>query len=343
MKDTLKKVGKSALLLSVIPAIFEGVAITILAPYFLPLTYLESAILGSVLAAVSPAVVVPLMIQFIEKKQGTNKGIPTLILAASSIDDVFEIVIYSILIGIYTGKQINMAWELASIPFSIIIAIIVGLGTGFALYKIFDKFKQDTTKRVLIILSLSILMVHLEHLIKNWVPFAALLAIMTIGYIILDKREKYAHQISSQLAKLWIPAEVVLFTMVGAQVNINVAFDYGLQAAALIFIGLIARSIGTYISILNTNLNLKEKMFVVISYLPKATVQAAIGGAPLAAMAAAKMPTNSGELILAVAVLSILITAPIGAVLINIAGKRFLIQEPIDIIAPAQIAALESK
>ena len=200
-KDTLMKVGRSALLLSFIPAVFEGAAIAILGPYFLPLTYMESAILGSVLAAVSPAVVVPLMIQFIEQKRGTNKGIPTLILAGSSIDDVFVIVIYSVLIGMYTGKQVNLAWEFASIPISIIAGIAIGMLTGIILYKIFDKYNPHVTRRVLVILSISVLLVHLEHLTKDWVPFAALLAVMTIGYIILKNRSKYAHEVSSQLAK----------------------------------------------------------------------------------------------------------------------------------------------
>ena len=326
-KDTLKKVGRSAMLLSFVPAVFEGAAIAILGPYFLPLTYMESAILGSVLAAVSPAVVVPLMIQFIEQKRGTNKGIPTLILAGSSIDDVFVIVIYSVLIGMYTGKQVNLAWEFASIPISIIAGIAIGMLTGVILYKIFDKYNPHVTRRVLVILSISVLLVHLEHLTKDWVPFAALLAVMTIGYIILKNRSKYAHEVSSQLAKLWIPAEVVLFTMVGAQVNVKVAFDYGLAGAALIFLALIARSVGTYISVIGTDLNFKERMFVVVSYVPKATVQAAIGGAPLLAMQTTGMDTGPGQTILAMAVLSILLTAPLGAWAISWTGKLWLTQE----------------
>lgn len=326
-KDTLMKVGKNALLLSVIPAIFEGVTVTFLGPVFLPLTYMESAILGSVLAAVSPAVVVPLMIQFIEKKRGTNKGIPTLILAGASIDDVFVIIIYSVLIGMYTGKQVNLAWEFASIPISIIAGIGIGILAGIVLYKIFDKYNPHVTRRVLVILSVSVLLVHLEHFTKNWIPFAALLAVMTIGYIILKNRSKYAHEISALLSKLWIPAEVILFTMVGAQVNVKVAFDYGLAGAALIFIALIARSIGTYLSVLGTDLNFKERMFVVVSYIPKATVQAAIGGAPLLAMQATGMNTGPGQTILAIAVLSILLTAPLGAWAISWTGKRWLTTE----------------
>ena len=326
-KDTLMKVGKPALLLSFIPAVFEGAAITFLGPYFLPLTRMESAILGAVLAAVSPAVVVPLMIRFIDEKRGTDKGIPTLVLAGSSIDDVFVIVIYSVLIGIYTGRQMNLVWELASIPISIVVGIGVGLLTGAVLYKIFDRYNPPATQRVLTILSVAVLLMGLEHLTKDYVPFAALLAVMTIGYIILKNRSKYAKEVSAQLAKLWVPAEIVLFVMVGAQVNVKVALDTGLNGALLIFIALIFRSIGTWMSMLGTDLNSKERLFVVISYIPKATVQAAIGGAPLLAMSAAGMNTAPGETILAVAVLSILLTAPLGAWGIILSAPKLLKQE----------------
>ncbi len=326
-KDTLMRVGRPALLLSFIPAVFEGMAIAFLGPYFLPLTRMESAILGSVLAAVSPAVVVPLMIRFIEEKRGTDKGIPTLVLAGSSIDDVFVIVIYSVLIGIYTGRQVNLAWELASIPISIVVGIAVGLGTGAALYKIFDRYNPPATHRVLTILSVAVLLMSLEDLTKDYVPFASLLAVMTIGYIILKNRSRYAHEISSQLAKLWVPAEIVLFVMVGAQVNVKVALNTGLNGALLIFIALIFRSIGTWLSVLGTDLNRKERLFVVISYIPKATVQAAIGGAPLLAMKAVGMNTGPGDTILAMAVLSILLTAPLGAWGIILSGPKLLKQE----------------
>jgi len=326
-KDTLMKVGKPALLLSFIPAVFEGAAITFLGPYFLPLTRMESAILGAVLAAVSPAVVVPLMIRFIDEKRGTDKGIPTLVLAGSSIDDVFVIVIYSVLIGIYTGRQMNLVWELASIPISIVVGIVVGLATGAVLYKIFDRYSPPATHRVLTILSVAVLLMSLEHLTKDYVPFAALLAVMTIGYIILKNRSKYAKEVSAQLAKLWVPAEIVLFVMVGAQVNVKVALNTGLNGALLIFIALIFRSIGTWMSMLGTDLNSKERLFVVISYIPKATVQAAIGGAPLLAMKATGMSTAPGETILAVAVLSILLTAPLGAWGIILSAPKLLKQE----------------
>ena len=323
-KDTLTKVGRPALLLSFIPATFEAAAITVLGPSLLGLTYMESAILGTVLAAVSPAVVVPLMIHFMDRGMGTKKGIPTMILAASSIDDVFVIVIYSVLIGMYVGSKVSITRDIISIPVSIVSGIIVGLIIGYILYRLFLIFNPRATKRLLVVLALSIFMVHAEHLLKNIIPFAALLAVMSIGFIILEKQEKMAHEISSKLSKLWVFAEIILFTMVGAQVNIKVAVHAGISGSILIFTALIARSIGTYISILGTDLNFKERMFVVISYIPKATVQAAIGGAPLIAMQSAGMNTAPGEIILAVAVLSIILTAPLGAWAITLFGNKIL-------------------
>jgi NhaP-type Na+/H+ or K+/H+ antiporter len=323
-RDALNRVGRMALLLSCIPAILEGLAVTALGPVLLGLTYLQSAILGAVLSAVSPAVVVPLMIRFMTRRMGADKGIPTLILAASSIDDVFVIVIYSVLIGFYTGQHVNLVWKLAGIPVSIVTGILVGLAIGLLFVKLFGRFNPRATKRVLLILGVSILLVRIEPVLENTVPFAALLAVMAIGFMILEKREHMAHEISAKLGKIWVFAEIILFTMVGAQVNVHVVWRAGLAGAILIFLALIARSIGTYLCVLGSDLNLKERMFVVISYLPKATVQAAIGGAPLAAMHAAGMDTGPGETILAVAVLSIVLTAPLGAWAISVTGDRLL-------------------
>jgi NhaP-type Na+/H+ or K+/H+ antiporter len=323
-RDTLHKVGLRAILLSFVPAVFEGIAVTFMAYRFLGLNIMESAILGSILAAVSPAVVVPLMIRFMEEKRGTRKGIPTLILAASSIDDVFVIVVYSVLIGIYTGQKVNIAWKLAGIPISIISGIVIGLACGFVLYKMFDRFNPRATKRLLIILGVSIIFVNIEHLFARFVPFASLLAVMSIGFIILEKSEYMAHEISAKLNKLWIFAEILLFTLVGAQVNLSVALASGLAGALVILLALIARSLGTYGCLIGSDLNKQERLFVVISYLPKATVQAAIGGAPLLAMKLAGMNTQPGEIILATAVLSILLTAPLGAWAINYYGRRVL-------------------
>ena len=323
-KDTLNRVGGRVLVLAVIPAVVEGVAIMALGPSLLGLSLMESAILGSVLAAVSPAVVVPLMIRFMEQGKGAEKGIPTMVLAASALDDVFVIVVYSVLIGIYTGASVGIAWQLVGIPLSILLGIVVGLVIGVGLFKVFQKFNPRATKRVLVMLGLSVLLVRAEYIMQAWIPFAALLAVMAMGFIILEKDDHMAHEISAKLGKIWVFAEIVLFTMVGAQVDIEVAMEAGFAGALIIGLGLVARSIGTYGCLLGSELNVAGRIFVVITYLPKATVQAAIGGAPLAAMALAGMETGAGEIILAVAVLSIVLTAPLGAWAISVTGDRVL-------------------
>lgn len=319
-KNSLNSVGTNALKLSFIPATFEAAAITFLAPYFLGLTYMESAILGCVTSAVSPAVVVPLMTNFIETKRGVKKGIPTMILAGASLDDMYAITMYSIFLSIYTGKNINLVWKAAEIPISILSGIAVGLLSGYILFHLFDHFSPRATKQVIIILGVSFFLTQIEkHL-----PFASLLAVITIGIIILEMRENIAHKISSKLSKIWIFAEILLFVLVGAQVNIPVAMNAGFSGLLLILSALISRSIGTYLCVIGTNLNFKERVFVVISYIPKATVQAAIGAAPLAAMKLAGMNTGPGEIILAIAVLSIIVTAPVGAWAISFFGEKFL-------------------
>ncbi|MDZ4200227.1 MAG: cation:proton antiporter, partial [Kiritimatiellia bacterium] len=254
-KETLRKVGLRALLFSFIPAVFEGVAITFLGHWLLGLTYLESAILGSVLAAVSPAVVVPLMIEFIEKRKGTAKGIPTMILAASSLDDVFVIVVFSSLIGVYTGERMSLYWKAAGIPISIVLGIAVGLVVGLVLYRLFRRFNPRATKRLLIVLGVSVLLTALEHRLEGTIPFAALLAVMAIGFVILEKSSNMAHELSLKLSKLWVFAEIILFALVGAKVNIHVALQAGPAAIALIALALIARSLGSYVCMIGSDLN----------------------------------------------------------------------------------------
>lgn len=341
-RDTLNRVGYRVLLLSTIPAVVEGTAITFMAPPLLGLGYLEAAILGAVLAAVSPAVVVPLMIRFIERDMGAEKGIPTMVLAASSIDDVFVIVIYAILVGMLTGMEVNIAWSLAGIPISIILGVAAGLILGLVLYRMFQRFNPRATKRVLVVLGLSVLLVRIEHLSAGVVPFAALIAVMAIGFIVLEKDEHMAHEISAKLGKIWVIAEIVLFTMVGAQVNVDVALSAGLAGAAIVAGGLVARAIGTWLCLLGGDLDRGERLFVVIACIPKATVQAAIGGGALVALGAAGMDIGPGEIILAVAVLSILLTAPLGAIAIAIAGERWLTVAP-RAIHDAHDAAVESE
>lgn len=343
-RDALARVGVRAILISFIPCVLEVAFVTFLGPYILPINRLEAAMLGSVLAAVSPAVVVPLMIKMIEEGRGVKKGIPTLVLAGSSVDDAVAIVLCSSFIGMYVGQNVSLTRSLFNIPVSIVTGIISGLLIGLILYNLFKKFNPRATKRLITIFGLAILLVVFQKQIVNVVPFAALIAVMAIGFVILEKSEHMAHEISSKLGKVWIFAQLLLFALVGAQVKIPVALKAGLAGLVIILFGLLGRSIGVQLCLLKSELNMKERLFVMISYLPKATVQAAIGGTPLAAMAAAGMVLATGELILAIAVLSILVTAPIGAVLINFSGKRLLVQ---DLNAtknsPALLAAEESK
>jgi NhaP-type Na+/H+ or K+/H+ antiporter len=214
--------------------------------------------------------------------------------------------------------------------------------TGRLLYKLFDRYNPRATKRVLMIVGIAILLVRGEHLLENILPFSALIAVMAVGFMILEKREHYAHEMSAKLGKIWIFAEILLFTLVGSQVDVSVAFGSGLAGIALISLGLVGRSIGTYVCMLGSNLNLKERLFVVIAYLPKATVQAAIGAAPLAAMKLAGMDTAAGDMILTVAVLSILYTAPLGAWAISSVGRRVLEVAPEE-IDDSRKAAIESE
>ncbi len=336
-REALSKVGKQTLLMSFVPGVCEGSAIALLGPLFLPLTHLESALLGFILAAVSPAVVVPLMIRFIEERRGAKKGIPTMILGAASIDDVFAITIFSVLLGFYNGQSVNIGRALAGIPVSILLAVGIGLLLGWMLYRLFERFNPRATKRTLIVVGVSILLVRIQQLLEGTVPFAALLAVMALGFIILEKREHMAHELSAKLGKVWIFASILLFTLVGAQVNLPVALDAGLAGLGLIVCGLVARSAGVLLCLIRSPLNRNERLFAIIAYLPKATVQAAIGAVPLTVMTQMGRNTAPGNIILAVAVLSILFTAPLGAWVIAWAGPRLLTQD-----GPDEHAALDA-
>jgi NhaP-type Na+/H+ or K+/H+ antiporter len=324
-KDTLHRTARPAILMSSVPALFEIAAIVAVAPFFLNLTTLEAAILGSILGAVSPAVVVPLMIDFMERGMGAKKGIPTLTLAASAIDDVFVIVIFTILLALEKGQAVNYLWQVGSIPISIVLGILIGLVPGYLLYKLFGKFDFTSPRRTIIIVGVAIILTWVEDLAHHWLPIASLLGVMALGFVILEKDEGLAHLISQKLKRIWVFAELLLFVLVGAQVNLEVAWHAGLAGLAVIAIGLVFRSVGTYLSVMGAGLDFKEKMFCVVSYIPKATVQAAIGAIPLEA------GVPGGEVILAVAVLSILASAPIGAIAISIMGERILEKDEVNI------------
>ena len=323
-REALAKAGWRTIALACIPGIFEGLTVTLLGPRFLGLTTMEAALLGFILAAVSPAVVVPLMIRFIEEKRGAKKALPTMVLAAASLDDVFAITIFTVLIGLYGGESVSVAGALAGIPVSILLGIGVGLAAGFVLLRLFEKFNPRATKRTLIVVGVSIILVRIQQLLEGHVPFAALLAVMALGFMILEKREHMAHELSSKLGKIWIFASILLFTLVGAQVEITVAARAGLAGLALIVCGVVMRSVGVLLCLAGSPLTKGERFFMMVAYWPKATVQAAIGAVPLAVMTRLGRDTAPGHIILAVAVLSILFTAPIGAAITSWAGRRFL-------------------
>lgn len=320
-KEQLNKVGSTAIKLSCIPGIIEGITIAFISTKILGFSFIQGGILGFIIAAVSPAVVVPQMISFNEKGIGTNKSIPTLILAGSSIDDVFAITIFSTFLGFYSGTHINIGVKLMNIPVSIILGIGLGIVFGLILVKIFNKIHIRDTKKVLYIIGIAIMMTALESMLKNKIEIAALLGVMTIGFIILEKKPVVAKRLSLKFGKIWLFAEILLFVLVGAQVNVPIAIEAGAKGLIIITIGIIARSIGVFISTIGSGLNFKERLFCMIAYVPKATVQAAIGGIPLS------LGVASGDVILAIAVLSILVTAPLGAIGIKSTGKLLLTTE----------------
>ncbi|MFP4697412.1 MAG: cation:proton antiporter [Eubacteriales bacterium] len=317
-RDDINKIGKTAIKLSIIPGLLEGFFIAFLSTQFLGFSFIEGGILGFVIAAVSPAVIVPSMLRFIESGIGSKKRIPTLILASSSVDDVIAITIFSTFLGLYGGENYNIGYQIIGIPLSIILGVIIGIIVGSLFIYIFNKYHIRDTKKILLMLGIAILITALEKVLKSKVEIAGLLSVMTIGFIFLEKKPKTAKRLADKFNKIWVFAEILLFVLVGAEVNLHVAFDSGLMGLVIVFGGLLARSIGVLISTIGKEYNIKEKMFMIIAFLPKATVQAAIGAKALNA------GVISGDIILAIAVLSILITAPLGAIGINLTAKRFL-------------------
>jgi len=317
-KNKLKKVAKPAILLSFIPSLLEGISIAIVSIYLFDFTIIEGGMLGFIIAAVSSAVVIPAMLDYEKQGVGSKKGITTLILAGASMDNVFAITIFGSIVGLYGAKRISVIFAISQVFISVILGVLIGVIVGFLLIYLFKKWDIRDTKKTLILIGLAIFITSFETLLKGIVPLSSLLGIMTIGFIILEKLPKVAKGLSSKFNKVWIFAEILLFVLVGAKVNINEIFTSGLKGLLIIIVGLIFRSIGVLISTHNSGLNKKERMFCVISFIPKATVQAAIGAIPLI------MGVPAGELILAVAVLAIIITAPIGAIGIKHGAKKLL-------------------
>ena len=319
LKD-LKQVGRPALLLSFLPATIEIIAIGLIAPLLFPISYVDSFLLGTIIAAVSPAVIVPRMIQLIDQKLGTNRKIPQMVLAGASIDDIYVIVLFStFLIFAQTGSfQVK---ELLSLPIALFLGIFTAIYIGKGIVYFFKKFHMRDTIKVLILFSVSFLFVYAESALKNIVPFSGLIAILFLGIIILKDYPILAQRLTVKFSKIWVGAEIMLFVLIGALVDISVLPNIGVHAILLLTFSLAFRILAVQISLYKSSLIFKERLFVSFSYLPKATVQAAIGAIPLS------MGLSSGHLILTIAVLSIFLTAPLGAVLMDQTKNKLLINE----------------
>lgn len=315
--NDLKKVGRPAILMCFVPACLEMLGMIILAPQLLGVSLVDAAIMGAVVAAVSPAVIVPKMLKLMEEGYGKNKSIPQLILAGASVDDVFVIVMFSAFTGLAQGNSISIQ-SIINIPVSIIVGVFIGIIIGYLLMKFFERVHIRDTAKVIILLSLSFILVTLEDTYNSIIPFSSLISVMVMGITLQRKREVVAVRLSTKFNKLWVASEILLFVLVGATVDLSYALTAGVNAILLIFAVLVFRMVGVYLCLIKTRLNHKEKLFCMIGYTPKATVQAAIGGVPLA------MGLSCGNIVLAVAVVSILITAPLGAFLIDISYKRLL-------------------
>lgn len=314
---SLKKVGRPAILMCFVPACFEIGGMLVLAPPLLHISLLEAAIMGTVVAAVSPAVIVPKMLHLMETGYGTKQSIPQLIMAGASVDDVFVIVLFTSFTGLAQGQQIS-AVSFLSIPVSILLGLLVGAIIGVLLALLFARFHMRDSVKVLLILSLSFLLVALENTLKNTVPFSGLLAVMSLNIAVQRKRTEVAVRLSAKFSKLWVAAELILFVLVGATVDLSYVATAGLAAVIVILGVLLFRMLGVCVCLLKTTLQKKERLFCMLAYLPKATVQAAIGSLPLS------MGLACGNIVLTVAVLSILITAPLGAFLIDLTYKKLL-------------------
>ena len=315
----LRKAGRPALLMCFVPATFEIAAVTYLAPLLLGVSYIEAAIMGCVLAAVSPAVIVPRMIHLMETGYGKKSRIPQIIMAGASVDDIYVIVLFTAFLGMYRGEGFS-ASTLVSVPVSILSGVIMGAVTGIILVSIFKRIHMRDTVKVLIILSIAFMFVSIEDFLKPFFPVSGLLAVMSLGCSILRSYEILAKRLMGKFSKIWVGAEILLFVLVGAQVDISYLAGAGISSVLLILAALSLRIIGVSLSLAGTSLSLKERLFCSIAYIPKATVQAAIGAVPLSA------GVGAGNTILTVAVLAIIISAPVGAIGIDRTYKNLLSQ-----------------
>lgn len=315
--NDLKKVGRPAVLMCFVPACFEILGMVIIAPRLLGISVLDAAIMGAVVGAVSPAVIVPKMLKLMEEGYGINHSIPQMILAGASVDDVFVIVMFASFTGLAQGGSFSPA-TFVQIPISIITGILVGGAIGFAFSVLYGKIHVRNSIKVVVLLSISFLFVAIESRLKGTFPFSGLLAVMSCGIAVQRRSPEMANRLSLKYSKLWVAAEVMLFALVGATVDIQYASSAGLSAVLVIFGALVFRMLGVFVCLLGTNLPMKERIFSMIAYTPKATVQAAIGSIPLA------MGLSCGQIVLTVAVLAILITAPLGAFSVDMSYRHLL-------------------
>lgn len=315
--EDLKKVGRPAILMCFLPAMFEVGAMIMLAPKLLGISMLEAAILGAVVGAVSPAVIVPRMIKLIDEGYGTNKGIPQMILAGASVDDVFVIVLFTTFTSLAQGESINVK-SFVNIPVSIVTGILAGLLVGYILVTFFNKINMRDTVKALIVLGMCFVLTFVEDAFGNIIPFASLIGVMALGLMIKQRKQELATNLSKKFDKMWVPAEIFLFVLVGALVAVDSLKTAGVSAVILVLTVLIFRMIGVFACMIGTKLSMKERLFCMLAYTPKATVQAAIGGLPLA------MGLACGNVVLTVSVVAILVTAPLGAFAIDLSYKRIL-------------------
>ena len=316
----LKKIGRPALLMCFLPATFELIGIIIVAPKLMGLSFLEACVLGAVLAAVSPAVVVPRMVKLMDEGYGVKQGIPQLILAGASVDDVYVIVLFSTFVSMMQGENASVV-SFVNIPISIILGILIGLAIGYLLALFFKKVHIRDTSKVLIILSISLLLTVAEDNLKTAITFSALISIMFIGVGMKKWHEVLAKRISAKYAKIWVGAEVFLFVLVGATVDISYLGKVGVNAIIVIVAALLFRMGGVFVCLIKSRVELKERIFAMLAYTPKATVQAAIGGIPLS------LGLACGDTVLTVAVLAIVLTAPLGAFAIDLSYNKLLKRE----------------
>lgn len=315
--EDLKKVGRPAFLMCFVPATFEMIGMIILAPRLLDVSLIEAAVIGAVVAAVSPAVVVPKMIKLMEDGYGTKQGIPQLILAGASVDDVYVIVMFTAFTSLAQGGNVSVM-SFVNIPVSIMFGIIIGIIIGKALAVVWKKLHIRDTVKAAIFLSVALLLVDIEASLNTPITFASLISVMFIGIALKKDRPEVAFRLSQKYNKMWVWAEVMLFVLVGATVDIGYVAYAGVSAIVIIIGALIFRMAGVALCMAGTKLKLKERVFCMLAYTPKATVQAAIGGVPLS------MGLACGNTVLTVAVLAIIITAPLGAFAIDMTYRKLL-------------------